>query len=284
MANTTGIYALPPELILSCGEYMTPKTAFALSLTCKGLRRALTELIAEMRECCLADAVHYHELTYLAPDAKGHPRTRTYRTARALPPQPLVEAVRAGNVGLVTKALTKFHISADSYDLQAQPLVHLAVLYRHLEIVNVLLKHGADPNVTSSRLEMALDCWVTKATAEDVAVLRLLLDAGAKCAMPRLLDYRARTLDLELGLVEQMVRTGLESGLVLEELFDDQMFFQALRYASPMYVRVMVAMRPVLLQLTSLDGRGPVVYAADCNRPDMVACLVELRAWDAPPF
>ncbi|PYH80277.1 ankyrin [Aspergillus uvarum CBS 121591] len=283
MTNKTGIYALPPELILSCAEYMTPKTALALSLTCKDLRAVLTQLIAEMRECCLAEAVHYHELTYLASIPAGHPRTRTYRTARALPPQPLVEAVRAGHLGTVKKALTKFHISPDSYDLQAQPLVHLAVLYKHPEIVEVLLQHGADPNVTSNRLETALDCWANKATAEDIAVLRLLLAAGAKSAMPRLLDYRARTLDLEIGLVEQIVLRELECGLVLEELFEDQTFFLALRYATPTYVRVMVAMRPILLQLRSQDGRGPVAYAADHDRPVMVACLVELGAWDAPP-
>ncbi|PYH42980.1 uncharacterized protein BP01DRAFT_403900 [Aspergillus saccharolyticus JOP 1030-1] len=269
---------LPPELILLCAEYLPPPDAFRLSLTSKELRGLLTNLLGEMRECGLAGAKHYRLRTYLCTEAgrEGHPRRRSDRVSRALPRQPLVEAVRTGQVVVVEKALLRFQQDPNSYDLAAKPLLHSAVLYRRLDIARLLLQHGADPNVTSEHGRTALDCWTSlvegKNVSERIPMLELLLAHGAKPAQPGLLNEAVRRLPLGLELTRRVVQVIYDNMEDLNDLFGPSLFLRkTLKFATLDYVRTLVTLWPNLLERRFYDGGCLAAWAAHYGRVDIVA-------------
>lgn len=106
-------------------------------------------------------------------------------------------AVRRGDAAAVTLLLEMHHADPDQADENDFTALHRAASNSNTDMVRVLLKHGANPNVYRSEISPLYEA----ASAGAVEVVRLLLDAGAK-VHPRGKDWRPVDAVAQEGSVE----------------------------------------------------------------------------------
>ncbi|PWY84829.1 hypothetical protein BO70DRAFT_428430 [Aspergillus heteromorphus CBS 117.55] len=95
---------------------------------------------------------HPHILDHLGPILMMLKESQWMDTTIALPPEPFSRAVKEGDYKSV-KLFLNAGVSANPYTLDGLWMLHLAVQYGQINIAELLLQYGADPN---------LEAWVTK--------------------------------------------------------------------------------------------------------------------------
>ncbi|KAF8217114.1 ankyrin repeat-containing domain protein, partial [Mycena galopus ATCC 62051] len=119
-------------------------------------------------------------------------------------------AAKAGNIEIAQMLLDKGASTEAQCDQEECQPLHFAVIYKHLDMVRLLLDHGAPIDATfgcDGAIETALHC---ACCAGDLDTVKLLLERGAGLERPRGHDgtalefaVRARKLDVVRFLVEK---------------------------------------------------------------------------------
>jgi ankyrin repeat protein len=111
-------------------------------------------------------------LSSFSPDTYGEMRART---SNGIPSTPLHLAVEQGDVKVV-KRLTQMNVDWNAADqFKGTPLLH-AVMYNRKDIVEILIKGGANPNA-ATQFGTSAYCY---APSRDAEIMKMLLETGVK--------------------------------------------------------------------------------------------------------
>ena len=99
-----------------------------------------------------------------------------YGSVNAMERFPLCEAIKAGNVELVTSLLRSNHGDVEKKDGDGETPLNLAAIRGNLKIIELLLAYGANPNVQGQSGYTTLICAAQRANSD---MVKLLLAYGA---------------------------------------------------------------------------------------------------------
>ena len=95
------------------------------------------------------------------------------------PAKEMIKASKSGNVGRVTELLATDPSLVSVRDIDGSTPLHCATWKGHLEVVSVLLAHGADVNAHNQNDHWGTTPLHAAAHANQAAIAQLLIEKGA---------------------------------------------------------------------------------------------------------
>jgi cytohesin len=202
---------------------------------------------------------------------------------------PLSAATRRGHVEAI-RALIAAGADADEMTNAetGETLLSLAASLSRVEPMRLLLAAGANPNRNRGDYRTilmqaagALTCYPDENLAERVAMIRLLIDAGADVNATA---YRGRTALGSCRGEDELVRMLLEAGAVIRpcRAGEDPLLLQVLEYDRPRPSRESGILRLIAagaeVNAANEDGETPLKRACAVGGRRVVAALLETGA------
>ncbi|OOF97510.1 hypothetical protein ASPCADRAFT_4121 [Aspergillus carbonarius ITEM 5010] len=175
---------LPEELILDIVRKLDKRSLSRLERTCRRLHRICRpELLKIAKEIGRPEQSLYDRFDVKIREGNdvrsGLTQSQQQMAVTKLPRQYLSRAVEVGAYQSVAFFL-EAGLSANTFDLESYPMLHLAIATGHVDITKLLLEKGADVTLTRKAGQTPLDMVYYAPLEAQGELARLLLEAGSK--------------------------------------------------------------------------------------------------------
>ncbi|KAF9891196.1 hypothetical protein FE257_004760 [Aspergillus nanangensis] len=265
---------LPPELILTLSDHFDVQCLARFAQTCKPLHQTLQWTLTERAKRHALASEEEYKKRLLFPDQGCRPihLEHLYRLGAPLPRQPLVDAICAGRLDAVTGFLDA-GIDPDFCDVRGIRWLMHAVRSQQYDVVDVLLRRGADPSLPTLCYEGETPLYMV-ASVPDRIMVRKLVHAGAATDFKTICDILLPHCDVET------LRLAIARGGDLRESVHRarSMLESVMRNSDPEVLVFLVDAVPEICTVAhGISGRTALWRAVFFNREDIARTMIRAR-------
>lgn len=187
---------------------------------------------------------------------------------------PLFDAAEGGHVQIM-RILLAHGASISATRLRGLTALHIAARNGHTEAVRVLLDHGSDIHAVAHRRNTALQHAVA---GNHLDMLELLLGRGASEAAKDVADALAISVSLTLVQAAEFL---IANGANVNETrygFDTRGFLHSAAQGGNLVMIELLLRHGANISARALNGKTPLLYAIDADQPAAVEALLAAGA------